>query len=160
MNAVCFTLVFLAALLPHDFFVSILTIRHNAEKATLDLTWQMTAHDVEHALSNIAELKLGSTKEHPKADSLLNAYFIEHLHLEQANKGLRWKWIGRELEGENLFCYMQIEDIGSANNLSVSNSLLQDVFLEQDNIVHLEAMGRTLTEHFVSGSTMFTYWFD
>ncbi len=157
MNTVLFALGLLTALVPHDFFVSILTIRHNAEKATLDLTWQMTAHDIEHALANVAELKLGSTKEHPKADSLLNAYFIEHLHLEQADKGLHWKWIGRELEGENLFCYMQVEGIGSANSLSVSNSLLQDVFLEQDNIVHLEAMGRTLTEHFVSDQAAFTF---
>lgn len=157
MKALLLVLGLVGALNVHDFFISILTIRHNAEKATLDLTWQMTAHDVEHALANVAELKLGSTKEHPKADSLLNAYFIEHLHLEQATKGLHWKWIGRELEGENLFCYLQVEGIGSANNLSVSNSLLQDVFLEQDNIVHLEAMGRTLTAHFVSGSVAHTF---
>lgn len=157
MKALLLALLLSGMLVPHDFFISILTIRHNAEKATLDMTWQMTAHDIEHALANVAELKLGSTKEHPKADSLLNAYFIEHLHLEQADKGLHWKWIGQELEGENLFCYLQVEGIGSANNLSVSNSLLQDVFREQDNIVHVEAMGRTLTEHFVSGSVAHTF---
>ena len=67
---------------PHDFFISILTIQHDPNARTLDLTWQMTAHDVEHALSNVAELKLTPTKEHPKADSLLNAYFHEHLHPE------------------------------------------------------------------------------
>ena len=36
----------IAASLPHDFFVSILTIRHKPETTTLDLTWRITAHDL------------------------------------------------------------------------------------------------------------------
>ncbi|MFZ1686795.1 MAG: DUF6702 family protein [Flavobacteriales bacterium] len=142
---------------PHDFFVSILTIRHSEANKTLDLTWQMTAHDVEHALSAVAQLKLNSQQEHPKADSLLNDYFHQHLHLFQEDAELSWKWVGREMEGENLFCYMQVEDVYTANDLSVSNSLLQDVFAEQDNIVHVEAQGHTLTHHFVLGEPMFTF---
>ena len=30
----------LGAAVPHDFFVSILTVRHKAESRTLDLTWR------------------------------------------------------------------------------------------------------------------------
>jgi hypothetical protein len=142
---------------PHDFFVSILTIRHNEVNKTLDLTWQMTAHDVEHALASVAELKLASQKEHPKADSLLNGYFMEHLHLFQEDTELSWKWVGREMEGENLFCYLQVEGVHTTNDLSVANSLLQDVFAEQDNIVHLETHGRTLTHHFVRDTPIFTF---
>ena len=136
---------------PHDFFISILTIRHDPTKATLDLTWQMTAHDVEHALSEVAALKLGSANEHPKADSLLNAYFHEHLTLELSGRKLDWTWVGKELESENLFCYLQVADVHSADGLVVSNSLMQDVFDEQDNILHLETAGRTHTKHFVRG---------
>jgi hypothetical protein len=157
MNSILLALGLCTALAPHNFFVSILTIRHNEKDHSLDLTWQMTAHDVEHALSSIAELKLGSEQEHPKADSLLNAYYTERLHLFQEDKELRWKWIGKELEGENLFCYLQVEGVFTANDLSVSNSLLQDVFAEQDNLVHVEAEGRTLTEHCVRGSSSHTF---
>ena len=66
----------------HDFFISILTIRHKSDTHTLDLTWRITAHDLEHALESVAPLKLGSDKEHPKADSLINAYFNQHLVLD------------------------------------------------------------------------------
>ncbi len=157
MKTALLSLGLLSVAAPHDFFVSILTIRHNSTEQSLDLTWQMTAHDVEHALASIAELKLGSERECPKADSLLNAYFNERLHLFQEDKEVRGKWIGKELEGENLFCYLQVEGVSSANDLSVSNSLMQDVFAEQDNIVHLEADGRTLTQHFTLGSSSFTF---
>ncbi|MEO8069129.1 MAG: DUF6702 family protein [Flavobacteriales bacterium] len=157
MKTALLSLGLVVAAAPHDFFVSILTIHHNEANKTLDLTWRMTAHDMEHALSNVAQLKLASTQEHPKADSILNAYFMERLHLFQEDRELRWKWIGKELESENLYCYMQVEGVSTANDLSVSNSLLQDVFAEQDNIVHLEAQGRTLSYHFVLGTPMYTF---
>lgn len=145
-----------ATLIPHDFFISVLTIRHSAEQRTLDLTWQITAHDLEHALSNVAELKLNSAKEHPKADSLINAYFVEHLQLVQEDEPLKWRWVGREMEGENLFCYLQVEEVMDPMGMEITNGLLQDVFPEQDNIVHVETSGRTVTHHCVRSDPKFT----
>lgn len=156
MKALLFSLGLLVAA-PHDFFVSILTIRHTPATRTLDLTWRMTAHDVEHALSNRAVLKLGSVKENPKADSLLNRYFMEHLTLFQ-QKQLTWKWIGKELDGETLYCYLQVEDIDTPNGLMVSNTLLQDVFAEQQNLVHVEGEKIPMRSHtFIIGSGVHTF---
>lgn len=146
-------LAFVLPLLVHDFFVSILTIRHSPATGTLDLTWRMTAHDIEHALENVAPLKLGSDKEHPKADSLLNAYFIEHLLLSQGQRHT-WTWIGKELDGETLYCYLQVEGVGTPNGLLVGNTLLQDVFAEQQNLVHLEGGQMSTRSHtFIRGSS-------
>jgi hypothetical protein len=123
---------------PHDFFISILTIRHSPDTRTLDLTWRITAHDIEHALENVGDLKLGSPKEHPKADSLLNAYFQEHLHLSKQGAPLTWRWIGKELESENLYCYLQVNSVPDDRAIGVDNTLLFDVFLEQQNVTHFE----------------------
>ena len=150
-------LTFSVALTAHDFFVSILTIRHKPETKTLNLTWRMTAHDIEHALSARGELKLGSAKEHPKADSLLNRHFMEHLTLFQ-EKQLTWKWIGKELDGETLYCYLQVEGITTLNDLMVSNTLLQDVFAEQQNLVHVEGEKMPTRSHtFIRGSSPHTF---
>lgn len=141
----------------HDFFVSILTIRHSPSTETLDLTWRMTAHDIEHALENVALLKLGSAQEHPKADSILNAYFKEHLVLMQ-DQQLKWRWIGKELDGETLYCYLQVDSITSPNNLLVKNTLLQDLYYEQQNLVHVEGEGRPTRSHtFIIGSGPHTF---
>ncbi|MBK9175609.1 MAG: hypothetical protein IPM46_04580 [Flavobacteriales bacterium] len=142
----------------HDFFVSILTIRHNAKEQTLDLTWRMTAHDIEHALSTRGELKLGSDKEHPNADSLLNRYFMEHLTLFQEDKQMTWKWVGKELDGETLYCYLEVEGVATPSDLMVSNTLLQDVFAEQQNLVHVEGEKVPTRSHtFVRGSSSHTF---
>ncbi|QQR85665.1 MAG: hypothetical protein IPJ76_13770 [Flavobacteriales bacterium] len=153
MRLLLLALVTSAFVVPHDFFVSILTIRHKPETQTLDLTWQMTAHDIEHALASRGELKLGSDKEHPKADSLLNRYFMEHLSLFQEDKQMAWKWVGKELDGETLYCYLQVEGVATLNDLLVSNTLLHDVFAEQQNLVHVEGEKTPTQSHtFVRGS--------
>jgi hypothetical protein len=143
---------------PHDFFLSILTIRHDPKARTLDLTWQMTAHDIEHTLENVALLKLNSDKEHPKADSILNAYFQEHLVMSMNGTQLTWSWVGRELEGETLFCYLQVNDVDSLGALTVSNTLLQDLYYEQQNIVHVEQVGRPTRSHtFIVNAPDYTF---
>lgn len=158
MKALLLAATLSGALVIHDFFVSILTIRHNPKEHTLDLTWRMTAHDIEHALSTRGELKLGSAKEHPKADSLLNRYCMEHLTLFQENKQLSWKWVGKELDGETLYCYLQVEGVSTPEGLMVSNTLLQDVFAEQQNLVHVEGEKMPTRSHtFVRGSAAHTF---
>lgn len=158
MRLLLLALVTSAFVVPHDFFVSILTIRHKSETQTLDLTWRMTAHDIEHALASRGELKLGSGKEHPKADSLLNRYFMEHLALFQEDKQMAWKWVGKELDGETLYCYLQVEGVATPNDLLVSNTLLHDVFAEQQNLVHVEGEKLPTRSHtFVRGSAGHTF---
>ncbi|MBK9416327.1 MAG: hypothetical protein IPN62_03320 [Flavobacteriales bacterium] len=147
MKSLLLVPVLVGLLAPHDFFVSILTIRHTPTSQTLDLTWQMTAHDIEHALENVALLKLNSDKEHPKADSILNAYFQEHLVMSMNGDPLSWTWVGRELEGETLFCFLQVNHVDSLGALTVSNTLLQDLYYEQQNIVHVEQVGRPMRSH-------------
>jgi hypothetical protein len=157
MKAVLFAASLIAASLPHDFFVSILTIRHTPTTHTLDLTWRITAHDIEHALENVAPLKLGSDKEHPKADSILNAYFHQHLVLMQ-EKQLTWTWIGKELDGETLYCYLQVDSIASPEDLLVQNTLLQELFYEQQNLVHVEGEKWPTRSHtFIRGSLPHAY---
>ncbi len=157
MKASLLVLLLFGALAPHDFFVSILTIRHTPATQTLDLTWRITAHDIEHALENVAPLKLGSEREHPKADSILNAYFHQHLVLFQ-NKQLTWNWVGKELDGETLYCYLQVDSITTPKDLLVQNTLLQDLFYEQQNLVHVEGEKLPTRSHtFIQGSRPYTF---
>ncbi len=69
-------LLFSFTVLPHDFFISVLTVHHNAEEQSLDLTWQITAHDLEHALSNVADLKLNSDKDSETVIPLIDTLAI------------------------------------------------------------------------------------
>ena len=74
------------------------------------------------------------------------------------DKQLTWTWVGKELDGETLYCYLQVDDIASPKDLLVQNSLLQDVFLEQQNLVHVEGEKLPTRSHtFIRGSTPHTF---
>lgn len=153
------SLLFAQVSAPHDFFVSICTIHHNPEASTLEVTWRMTTHDVEHALEPIAHqaLQLGTEREAEQADSLLAEYAIVNLVLAQNDRPITLRYLGKEVELETTYVYLQAEGISDPEGLSVLNTLLFDLFDEQQNIVHLESSSGTTSHTFVRGSVPFTF---
>ncbi len=143
----------------HDSFVSICTLRHNTDASTLEITWRMTTHDVEHALLPVAgrSLQLGTALETPEADSLLGAYLLEHLRLVQGDSLLRLRYLGKEVEMETLYGYLQVDGVDDPEGLFVTCSLLFDMFAEQQNIVHLETDSGISSHTFVPGGAPFTF---
>ena len=144
----------------HDFYVSICTIRHNPETRTLDITWRMTTHDIEHTLlpeSGDRDLKLGTEKELTEADSLIAGYLLRHLKLSMDGTPLRIRYLGKQVEFDDLYCYLQVDDVETLGALTVHNTLLQDLFDEQENVVHLEAAGKTRSHSFLINGVPYTY---
>lgn len=151
---------FLAPPALHDYYVSICTIRHNPKTRTLDITWRMTTHDIEHTLlpeSRDRDLKLGTEKELPEADSLVAGYLLRHLQLRMDGTPLNIRYLGKQVEMDDLYCYLQVDDVEHLGVLSVHATLLQDLFDEQENVVHLEAGGKTRSHSFLSNAVPYTF---
>ena len=144
----------------HDYFVSICTIQHNATEQQLQIAWRMTTHDVEHALSADAKekaLHLGSELELPQADSLLQAYLIKNLMIEIDGDPVTIEYLGRDVEMEDLYCYLQVKNVAHFETITVSSTLLFDMFHEQENVVHLETTSGTLSHSFRPNSLPHTF---
>ena len=158
MKSLLLSILFSSVIVPHDYFMSICTMRHDADEKILQITWRMTTHDIEHALLADAKgdnLKLGTDKEHAFADSLLAAYLAKHLHLEMDGKPLAVRYLGKEVEMEDMYCYLQVDGVSELHPITVSCSLLFDMFDEQQNVVHLESKGGTISHDFRNGSEPF-----
>jgi hypothetical protein len=148
------------AVFPHDFYISILTIRHDAERGRLHLTWRMTTHDVEHALEPEVQgrrLHLGTELELPQADSLVRAYVLDHLHVQVDGRTMEPEFIGCEVEMEDMYCYLLVDGVKEFQTLALKATLLFDMFDEQENVVHLEAGGQTRTHAFRNNSPAHTF---
>ncbi len=144
----------------HDYFVSICTITHNAPEQRLQIVWRMTTHDVEHALSAETDgktLHFGSELELPQADSLLQAYLIEHLAIEIDGDPVQVEYLGRDVEMEDLYCYLQVQNAPHFQTIKVHSTLLFDMFHEQENVVHLETESGTLSHSFRQNSLPHTF---
>lgn len=144
---------------PHDYFVSILTIHHDPQQQTLAITWKMITHDVEDALEPVAgqDPQLGSPNEVAQADTLIKNYLLQHLHLAFGDSALAIRYLGREVELEDLFCYLEVDHVRSAEGLTVKCDLLQDMFADQVNEVNVETKEGVESHPFRYGDDAFVF---
>lgn len=160
MNSLFLALSLLFPPVLHDHFISICTIDHDMDEKKIEITWRMTTHDLELALAPHAggeKLHLGSELELPAADSLLQNYLVNNLIIEIDGQPAVLEYLGRDVEMEDMYCYLQIIDVGPFKTMTVQNTLLFDTFDQQENAVHLETDQGTLTHSFRSNSLPYTF---
>src|SRR5690606_26249035 len=58
------------------------------------------------------------------------------IFIDDLENALR-RYLGQEVEGQALICYILIPGIGSWKECEVTNSILQEMFDDQSNIVHV-----------------------
>lgn len=84
-------------------------------------------------------LFMGSEKEYIGTDSLLNGYLGKHLFVEVNGQEKDINWVGKEVELDATWCYLEIENVKKLKNIGVKSDLLIEQFEEQTNIVHVKS---------------------
>jgi len=124
----------------HKFYVSITEVTHNAENASLEIAVKLFTDDLEAALEAGTTTKLwigDPDREAPETDSLLARYFEERLTIEVNGEIQKANMLGKELEADVTWCYLEINNIPTIDKLNISNRLLTEISDEQKNIVHV-----------------------
>ena len=127
----------------HDHFVSITTININDNSKKIELTIQLTAHDIEHYFEKEKnfQLHLGTAKENPKADVLLSDYIQNHLTISLDDKPVLIKYLGKETKlDETLWLYFEGDLPNSLPSIEIKNDILLQSFENQQNIIHIEGL--------------------
>ena len=127
----------------HDHYVSITTINLNGDSKKIELTVQLTAHDIEYYFEKEKnfQLHLGTAKENPKADELLSGYIQNHLTISVDDKPVLIKYLGKETKlDETLWLYFEGDLPKMLPSISIKNDLLLQSFENQQNIVHIEGL--------------------
>ncbi len=129
----------------HEFYVSICDIQHNAEAATLEITLKVFTDDFEKALQEEfgEKLQLGTSQESPKTDEKVAAYLQKHLQILVNQKlDYSYHFLGKEVEINEMWCYLEIRGVSNIESIEVKNFLLTHVFPKQSNIVNIRANAR------------------
>jgi len=132
----------------HNYYVSICTIDFNKANQSLELTFKLTAHDLEKTFSEYQklELRLGSAQEHKEANQLITEYINTHFTLSISGEKKELNFIGKEVElDESLYLYFEIKDVGSVEKMKVMNNILVEKFEAQENILHLNVGSKHLS---------------
>lgn len=128
----------------HDFHFSRTDARWNPVTQTVQTTVRVFTDDLEAALRLNGNLRddvklwLGDDGEWPGADSLIHEWLQANLVLGLGETSVEWAWVGKEVELDVSFLYVESQLMTNRSPLwHAANSLFLDVFDDQVNEVHL-----------------------
>tara|TARA_Y100000813_G_scaffold78256_1_gene55496 strand:- start:436 stop:930 length:495 start_codon:yes stop_codon:yes gene_type:complete len=124
----------------HAHYVSITNAKLNEKSNKLEISVELTAHDIEayFLIHNKVDLKLGSSKEFKQSNELLSSYISKNLLFKINGKSLTLSFLGKQVNNdETLLLFFESKLPKNILEVSISNSILTKTFSDQQNIVHL-----------------------
>jgi hypothetical protein len=133
----------------HPIHASITTIDYNPKTKAFEVSVKIFADDLEEAVKRTTGTPpyLGLAKEASNVNVLLEQFLRKNIRLEAVTATLptplsAWKFIGKELEGEAVWCYIEIPlsntSIDAVKKLLVQNAVLTDLYDDQTNLVNVQ----------------------
>ncbi len=119
----------------------------------LEITHVLHLHDAEQALSRLGKL------EQPDLTSLraranLALYVQERFTLSHLNgDAIILKIVGAEIDGSYAYVYQDASMFGAPDGLEVENTLLQDIYLNQTNLVNITLRNELKSLTFFTGDS-------
>lgn len=128
----------------HKFYVAIYQINYAFEKKMLQITSRIFIDDLNKALKIKYQKNthLGEKEETQEDITLMNKYVLDNFSLKINGQQKPLHYISKEMENNVLICYFNIKDINKITTLEVQNTILSDVFSEQQNIIQATINGK------------------
>lgn len=129
----------------HPFYVSISEINYKSETKSLEISLRIFTDDLENAIQDWSHKKLylGESNEITQADSLLKQYIFQVLSIEIEDEKLKLIYLGKEVEQELTWIYLETNNITDFDKITISNRLLFQSFPSQTNLIHLNHRQKT-----------------
>ncbi len=138
-----YTLLLTVQLLVHDFHVSVTDIKFKEDKKVLQISSRIFLDDLELALRGYTadeSLDITSIVRWKFIDESLANYILENLELEnEKGKAYPLKYVGAEVEDDVMWCYVEVEKVKKISKLKITNTILHEVWFDQENLVHVRA---------------------
>ncbi len=124
---------------PHDFHVSVTQINCNAQTQSVEITIKLFTDDMEQSIKSQGggDLRLGDAREAANADQLLLEYLRNRFALLLDGKPAVMAWVGKEVEVDALWCYLEVPNIAHISSMEITSRILTEIFEDQANVVHI-----------------------
>lgn len=128
----------------HEYYVSVTEIEYVKEQQSLQIISQIFIDDFETLLRKRydEQITLAIKDEAEMVDTYMNRYLSDKLKVTVNGEALNFKFIGKEYKDDITYCYLEIENVSNIESIVLTNQILFDVFLDQQNIVRLKIQDR------------------
>lgn len=130
-------------ILPHPLHISTTEINFNDKEKTLEISCRIFTDDFETILSRQFKTKVDLSNAAMKTamDNLVSKYIQAHLQIKANDKTAAYSYLGFEGESDATYIYLEADNVTAAKKLEVQVSLLQDLYTDQSNIIHVKVGG-------------------
>lgn len=146
---------FLSAFTLHKFYVGVFQIDYFKEKKAVQITARLFIDDLEKALykKHNKHIYITTKDEIAEANTLIANYLSEKLKIKINNKSQTIQFLTKEQEDNIVICYLKIPFKDNIKDLEITNTVLSDIFKEQQNLVHLNLNSNKKTLLFTNTET-------
>jgi len=128
----------------HDYHLSNIEIEFNEDAQALQIIMKIFIDDLEDgiAASGVEEkLYLRTEREIEAGDQHVFDYLTKKMIIHVDGAEVHFNYIGKETSEDliAMYCYLEVENISSVTEITVSNDMLMELFDDQINIVKLKS---------------------
>lgn len=147
----------------HPMHVSVTEIEYDEKEKELEITMRVFVEDLEKSIqteNNNPDLDLMKPAA-STTKALVDAYLKKNVSIVLDGKLQTAKFLGQELDGDALICYIQVPVGKKWKTIDVRNSCLMNIYNDQSNLVHVrvrdDIKSMRLTPDNPSGKLSFDY---
>ena len=146
---------FLSAFTLHKFYVGVFQIDYFKEKKAVQITARLFIDDLEKVLykKHNKHIYITTKDEIAEANTLIANYLSAKLKFKINNKTQTIQFLTKEQEDNIVICYLKIPFKDNIKDLEITNTVLSDIFKEQQNLVHLNLNSNKKTLLFTNTET-------
>ena len=139
----------------HPFHVSVSDIKYKEDKRAIQISTRIFLDDLEMALrayTGNGNLDIMDEESWDFINTNLEKYLLDRIKLWDG-KGREYElnYIGAEIEEDVMWCYIEIEKVKKLERVKVWNSILHEVWSDQENLVHFRAFDKVQSARLFQG---------
>jgi len=126
----------------HPFYVSVTQI--DFKNKVLQITMKIFVKDLEETLENEGKpkLNLGEKNEANNSQKYLLDYLESHFEIYVNDKRIQYKYLGKEVEEDAIWIYLESENIEQVDELEIMNTTIIEKYEQQTNLIHTNINGQ------------------
>nr|WP_315149626.1 DUF6702 family protein [uncultured Flavobacterium sp.] len=123
----------------HKFHMALYQIDFASEKKMLQITSRIHIDDLNKALEikHKKKMSIGDEKQTSEDSFLLKEYLTSNFSIKVNEQVKPMNFLSQEIDGDELVCFWNIKGISKIGTLEIYNSILIDVFADQQNMVNV-----------------------
>jgi hypothetical protein len=126
----------------HPVHVSVTEITHDEKEKELEIISRIFIDDLQAAIRetknddelNLLEPSPGGVQT---TDQLVKEYLQTHFKISLDGKPQSIFYLGHEVEGDAMLCYLQVKNVKRWKTIEAFNSVITELYDDQSNLVHV-----------------------